>query len=72
MGCVRHHDRVVLQLPPHKGVARRKPLALAVSPHFLTKDFTLKFFADRGIDFVDSFPVPLYPAITECMVFRKR
>jgi len=41
-------------------------------PHLLTKEFTLKLFADRGIDFVDSFPVPLYPAITECMVFRKK
>jgi hypothetical protein len=34
MGCVRHHDRVVLQLPLHKGVARRKPLALAVVASF--------------------------------------
>lgn len=42
------------------------------APHLITKDFTLKFFADRGIDFVDSFPVPLYPAITECMVFHKK
>ena len=42
------------------------------SPHLLTKDFTLKFFTDHGIDFIDSFPVPLYPAITECMVFRKK
>jgi hypothetical protein len=42
------------------------------TPHLITKDFTLKFFTDRGIDFVDSFPVPLYPAITECMVFRKK
>src|SRR5260370_39546329 len=37
MGCVRHHDRVLLQPPPHKGVARRKPLALAVGAAFAYK-----------------------------------
>lgn len=41
-------------------------------PHLLGKEFTLKFFGDRGIEFVESFSVPLYPAITECMVFRKK
>jgi hypothetical protein len=34
MGCVRHHNRGVFQPAPRKGVARRKPLALAVGASF--------------------------------------
>jgi hypothetical protein len=34
MGCVRRHNRGVFQPPQHKGVARRKPLALAVGASF--------------------------------------
>ena len=41
------------------------------SPHLVARDFTLQFFAEHAIDLVGSFPIPLYPAITECMVFRK-
>jgi len=43
----------------------------AWSPHLVARDFTVKLFADRGISLVGSFQVPLFPAITECMVFRK-
>lgn len=42
------------------------------SPQLVARDFTCKLFADHAIDLVGSFPVPLYPAITECMVFRKK
>jgi SAM-dependent methyltransferase len=41
------------------------------TPQFISKDFVRKFFADRGISFVGSFQVPLFPAVTECLVFRK-
>jgi hypothetical protein len=41
------------------------------SPHLVDRDFTVELFADRGISLVGSFQVPLFPAITECMVFRK-
>jgi hypothetical protein len=37
----------------------------------VAKDFTVKLFQDRGLSFVGSFLVPLFPAVTECMVFRK-
>jgi hypothetical protein len=42
------------------------------SPRLVAKDFTVKLFADRGLSLVGSFQVPLFPAITECMVFRKK
>jgi len=42
------------------------------SPHLVGRDFVCKFFAERGISLVGSFPIPLYPAITECIVFRKK
>jgi hypothetical protein len=48
-----------------------KPWDWAWSPHMVAKDFTVKLFADRGISFVGSFQIPIFPAITECMVFRK-
>jgi hypothetical protein len=41
------------------------------SPRLVPRDFTIKFFADRGISLVGSFQIPLWPAITECMVFHK-
>jgi hypothetical protein len=41
------------------------------APHLVAKDFTVKLFQDRGLSFVGSFLVPLFPAVTECMVFRK-
>jgi hypothetical protein len=42
------------------------------SPHLVAREFTRKFFANHGIDLLGSFPIPVYPAITECMVFRKK
>jgi hypothetical protein len=47
------------------------PWDWAWSPHLVARDFTVKLFADQGVSLVGSFAVPLYPAITECMVFRK-
>jgi hypothetical protein len=41
------------------------------SPRMVAKNFAVNIFADRGVSFVGSFQVPLFPAITECMVFRK-
>src|SRR5579862_1172014 len=41
------------------------------TPGMVGRDFAIKVFADRGVSFVGSFQVAQYPAITECMVFRK-
>jgi hypothetical protein len=41
------------------------------SPHMIAREFTLKLFDEQGISLVGSFQIPLWPAITECMVFRK-
>jgi len=41
------------------------------SPRMVARDYTVGMFAERGIFLVSSFQVPLFPAITECMVFRK-
>jgi hypothetical protein len=48
-----------------------KPWDWDWSPHMVAKNFAVKLFADHGISFVGSFYVPIFPAITECMVFRK-
>jgi len=41
------------------------------SPRMTGRDYTIKMFAERGIALAGSFQVPLFPAVTECMVFRK-
>jgi phospholipid N-methyltransferase len=41
------------------------------SPRMCACQYTLDTFAQLGISFMGSFQVPLYPAITECFVFRK-
>ncbi len=41
------------------------------TPGMVGRDFAIKSFGDRGVSFVGSFEVAQYPAITECMVFRK-
>jgi len=41
------------------------------APHLVARDFTVRLFQDRGLALVGSFEVPLFPAVTECMVFRK-
>jgi hypothetical protein len=48
-----------------------KPWEWAWSPQMVAKSYAVDLFAQRGISFVGSFQVPLFPAITECMVFRK-
>lgn len=47
------------------------PWNWAWSPHITPRDYVVGFFAARGIVRVASFQVPLFPAVTECMVFRK-
>jgi hypothetical protein len=47
------------------------PWDWAWSPHMIARDYTVRIFAEQGISFVGSFQIPLFPAITECMVFRK-
>ena len=47
------------------------PWEWAWSPHMIGRDFTIATFNERGISLVGSFLVPSFPAITECMVFRK-
>lgn len=41
------------------------------APNIVPKDFVCKLFADYKVHLADSFLVPLYPANTECCVFRK-
>jgi hypothetical protein len=41
------------------------------SPCMVSKEFAVKVFREKGISFIGSFEVPLFPAVTECMVFRK-
>jgi len=41
------------------------------SPHITSRDYVVGLFADLGVSFAGSFMVPLYPAVTECMAFRK-
>jgi len=41
------------------------------SPHMIARSFAVDLFAERGLSLAGSFQVPLHPAITECMVFRK-
>jgi hypothetical protein len=41
------------------------------SPRMTAREFAVEMFAERGVDLVGSFLVPNYPAVTECMVFRK-
>ncbi len=47
------------------------PWQWAWSPHMIPRDYAVNLFAERGVVLVGSFHVPLFPAITECMVFRK-
>ncbi len=47
------------------------PWEWAWSPHMIARNYTVGIFAQRGISLTGSFQVPLFPAITECMVFRK-
>ena len=48
-----------------------KPWDWDWAPHLVARDFTVKLFQDRGFSLVGSFKVPLFPAVTECMAFRK-
>jgi hypothetical protein len=41
------------------------------SPRMVSRDFAVNLFREKGFSFVGSFIVPLFPAVTECMVFRK-
>jgi hypothetical protein len=41
------------------------------SPRMVARDYAVGVFAERGIGLVGSFQVPMFPAVTECMVFRK-
>jgi hypothetical protein len=47
------------------------PWAWEWSPNMIARDYAIGVFAKRGLSLVGSFEVPLFPAITECMVFRK-
>ena len=47
------------------------PWAWDWAPHMIARDYTVGAFAERGVALVGSFQVPLFPAVTECMVFRK-
>jgi hypothetical protein len=41
------------------------------SPHMISRDYTVSTFAEAGLSLVGSFQVPLFPAVTECMLFRR-
>jgi hypothetical protein len=41
------------------------------SPQLVSRAFVMKFFADYSISLVGNFLVPLYPGVTECLIFRK-
>jgi hypothetical protein len=41
------------------------------SPQLVSREFATKFFADYAISLAGSFLVPLYPGVTECLLFRK-
>lgn len=47
------------------------PWEWAWAPHMISREYTVSMLGELGIFLVGSFQVPLYPAITECMVFRK-
>ena len=40
-------------------------------PHLIARGYIVDFFAERGASLTGSFVVPLYPAFSEFMVFRK-
>lgn len=42
------------------------------SPHLISRDYASGVMSESGVDLVGSFLVPLHPAVTECLVFRKR
>jgi hypothetical protein len=41
------------------------------SPQLVSRDFAIKLFSDYSVSLVGHFFVPLYPGVTECLVFRK-
>jgi len=41
------------------------------SPHMVARNYAVDMLAEQGVSLVGSFQVPLWPGITECMVFRK-
>ncbi len=41
------------------------------SPHFVGREYAIGVFKEQNISLIGSFQVPLFPAITECMVLRK-
>jgi phospholipid N-methyltransferase len=42
------------------------------SPQMIARDYVINMFAERGISLEGSFMVPLFPAVAECMVFRRK
>jgi hypothetical protein len=47
------------------------PWKWAWSPHMTSRAYTVQLFAERNVSLVGSFTVPHFPAVTECIVFRK-
>jgi hypothetical protein len=41
------------------------------SPQLVSRDLAINLFSDYSISLVGNFFVPLYPGVTECLVFRK-
>jgi hypothetical protein len=41
------------------------------SPMMVAQNYVVSLLAEQGLSLIGSFPVPLFPAITECMVFRR-
>jgi hypothetical protein len=41
------------------------------TPHLMPRNYAVDLFSSRGIHFTGSFLIPLWPGVTECMVFRK-
>jgi hypothetical protein len=41
------------------------------SPQLVSRDFAIKLLSDYSISLVGNFFVPLYPGVTECLIFRK-
>lgn len=48
-----------------------KPWDWDWAPKIFPKAYMIRFLQNRGVSLVGSFEVPLFPAITECFVFRR-
>ncbi len=48
------------------------PWNWAWAPQMISRGYLVNYFAGHGLVLAGSFHIPLFPAVTECMLFRKK